>query len=65
MFSQGSVATRCRCRGKYDVSLVATGKFTGIKSYSEKNRKSVNIIKGMNEWPIKWHVFMAHGVLMG
>jgi len=51
--------------GNNDVSLVATGKFTGIKSYSEKNRKSVNIIKGMNEWPIKWHVFMAHGVLMG
>jgi len=46
-FAQGSVATRCRCGGKYDMSLVANL----LASPTVKN-----ILKILTN--IKWHVFL-------
>jgi len=44
--SQGSVATRCVCGGKYDTNLVAN---LLMSLTMKKNRKSVNMKS------IKWH----------
>jgi len=50
-FSQGSVATRCRCGGKYDMSLVAN---LLMSPTVKKNWRPVNInfVKVMNEYQV-------------
>ena len=58
LFLQGSVATRCRCGGKYDVSLVANLLMSPTVKKVENRSKFVKV---MNEYQVA-HFFMAHGV---
>jgi len=57
-FSQSSVATCCRCGGKYDTSLVTNL----LLSLTVKEFKKIGQCWSKLWTNIKWHVFMAHGV---
>jgi len=56
-----SVATRCKCGGKYDTNLVTNS----LRSTTVKKLRKFGQHLSKLWTNIKWHVFMAHGVEVG